>query len=32
VLIEPLVDLAVLAVAKRMKAQGSGLLDARVYG
>ncbi|WP_386683676.1 energy-coupling factor ABC transporter permease [Loktanella sp. R86503] len=32
VLIEPLVDLAVLAIAKRMKAQGSGLLDTRVYG
>ncbi len=31
VLIEPLVDLAVLAVAKRMAAKGSPLLDARVY-
>lgn len=32
VLLEPLVDLAVLAVAKRLSAKGSPLLDARVYG
>ena len=31
ILLEPLVDLAVLAVAKRLHAKGSPLLDARVY-
>ncbi|SEM75407.1 Cobalt uptake substrate-specific transmembrane region [Loktanella fryxellensis] len=32
VLAEPLVDLAVLALAKRLRAHGTPLLDARVYG